>query len=70
MMILELSNDFRKTYGCKPLYIFPAINNAFAVEFGISRVEKTDPTWIIYDNKAGIFKKYLTIDTKRRKNDL
>ena len=30
--------------------IFPAINNALAIETGIARLEKTDPDWIIYDN--------------------
>lgn len=64
-MILELNNELRNTYKCKPLHVFPAINNAFAVEFGVSRVEKTDPKWIIYDNRDGAFKKSLTISTKR-----
>ena len=50
-LILQAMNEIRTTYGnTTPVRIFPAINNALAVETGIARVEKTDPEWIIYDN--------------------
>ena len=50
-LVLQAMNEIRTMYGhTKPVQIFPAINNALAVETGIARLEKTDPEWIIYDN--------------------
>lgn len=50
-LILETMNKMRSIYGHHiPIRIFPAINNALAIETGIARLEKTDPEWIIYDN--------------------
>ena len=50
-LVLHAMNEIRTTYGhTSPVRIFPAINNALAVETGIARLEKTDPEWIIYDN--------------------
>ena len=50
-LVLQAMNEIRTLYGhTTPVRIFPAINNALAIETGIARLEKTDPDWIIYDN--------------------
>ena len=69
-LVLQAMNEIRTTYGhTTPIRIFPAINNALAVETGIARVEKIDPEWIIYDNlkindSETIFKHSLSIGGK------
>ena len=50
-LVLQAMNEIRTLYGhTTPVRIFPAINNALAVETGIARLEKIDPEWVIYDN--------------------
>ena len=49
-MIMEAMNTIRGIYGQQAVHIFPAINNALAIEIGVARVSKTDSEWIIYDN--------------------
>lgn len=59
--IMNVMNKIRNIYGNKDVNIFPTINNALAVMLGIARVEKTDATWIIYDNRNGKFFKQIEI---------
>ena len=50
-LVLQAMNEIRTLYGhTTPVRIFPAINNALAVETGIARLEKIDSEWLIYDN--------------------
>lgn len=60
-IVMETMNILRDKYGHTALHVFPAVNNVFALMFGVARVSKTDSPWIIYDNKEDCFYKKLVI---------